>query len=135
MPTNGRALFWDRFQPKLGPTENPVSFKDGALCHEHPDPDLWYSEGSDDGRRGGNVESRMANNMARSYEALKLCAICPSKALCAKEGMRKENLDFGIWGGTMAGERLVMAGVPILSSENKNKVSFAKRMRERYGYL
>lgn len=134
MATNGIALMWDRFKIVLEPTESPTKFGD-AICATHNDPDLWYSEGSDDGRRGGNVELRMANNMQRSYEALRLCNACPSKDSCAKEGMRPENLDFGIWGGTMAGERLVKAGVPILSSENKNKVAFARRMREKYGYL
>lgn len=134
MSTNGIALMWDRFKIVLEPTESPTKFST-ALCHEHDDPDLWYSEGSDNEGRGGNVETRMANNMARSYEALRICVACPSKDSCAKEGMREENLGFGIWGGTMAGERLIQAGIPIRSSENKNKVAFAKRMRERYGYL
>jgi hypothetical protein len=135
MATDGRVLIWDKLKIYLAPTESPTKFEDKALCTEHEDPDLWYSEGADNGGRGGDMLLRMANNMARSYEALRICAMCPSKDTCAEEGMRTENLHWGIWGGTMAGERLVKAGVPILSSDNKNKVAFARRMRDKYGYL
>lgn len=123
---------WDKLKIKLEMTESVSTFTQPALCHEHEDPDLWYSEGTDNGRRGGNVETHMLKNMERSHQALQICNACPSKATCLTEGMRKENLDWGIWGGLMAGERLVKASEPILSSDRKNKVSFAKRVRERY---
>lgn len=135
MATDGKALMWDRFKIYLAPTESPTKFEDAALCTQHPDPDIWYAEGLDGEGRGGNLQLRMQVNMTKAHEALSICAQCPSKNTCAEEGMREENLHWGIWGGTMAGERLLKAGVPILSSDNKNKVSFAKRMREKYGYL
>lgn len=126
---------WEKLKIKLDLHESVTQFTNPALCHDHDDPDLWYSEGSDNGTRGGNPETRMQKNMERSYEALRICSNCPSKDTCLTEGMRRENLDYGIWGGMLAGERLLSAGEPILSSERKNKVAFAKRMRERYGYL
>lgn len=123
---------WDKLKVKLGIGESVTLFTNTALCHQHNDPDLWYSEGTDSGRRGGNAELISLKNMERSHQAIEICNACPSKSTCLTEGMRRENLDWGIWGGLMAGERLVKAGEPILSSDRKNKVSFAKRVRERY---
>lgn len=132
MSTKNKALMWDKLKVKLELTENVTKFEDVALCREHNDPDLWYSEGSDSGRRGGNTETRMAKNMERAYQAIEICKVCPSQSTCLTEGMRRENLDWGIWGGLMPAERLLKAGEPILSGERKNKVSFANRVKARY---
>lgn len=135
MATNGKAWTWSNLKVKLEMTESITTFDKKSLCYEHKDPDLWYSEGVDKHTRGGPTKAQVEVQMKRSYEALKICSGCPNKEPCYDEGMRKENLDWGIWGGTMAGERLLTAGATILSSDRKNKVSFAKKMRERYGYL
>ena len=69
-------------------------------------PDLWYPEMP---RGKPTTESVMAvaNNVRL---ALDICGTCPAKWKCEEEGMKPENLAFGIWGGTMAGERLVESG-------------------------
>jgi hypothetical protein len=135
MTTKDIALFWDKLKIKLEMTENITKFETRSACYDHKDPDLWYSEGVEKGTRGGPTKEQMELQVQRSYQALIICSSCPTKSSCYEEGMRKENLDEGIWGGTMAGERLLTAGEPILSSDRKNKVSFAKKMRARYGYL
>ena len=123
---------WDKLKVKLGIGESVTLFTDVALCREHDDPDLWYSEGEVGAGRGGNMEIKVIKNMERSRQAIDICNACPSKSTCLAEGMRKENLDWGIWGGLMAGERLLLAKEPINRSERKNRVAFAKRVRERY---
>ena len=45
--------------------------------------------------------------------------------------MRKDNLEHGVWGGVMAGERLVAAGVPILGFDRSKKITFANKVRNR----
>jgi hypothetical protein len=135
MTSLGKVLRWDKLKIKLEMAENVTKFGNKSLCYDHDDPDLWYSEGVDKGSRGGPTSAMVEEQMQRSYKALQICSACPNRASCYEEGMRKENLDWGIWGGTMAGERLVTAGASILSSDRKNKVSFAKKMRARYGYL
>ena len=37
------------------------------------------------------------------------CYTCPNQAECLEEGMKPKNLSYGIWGGRLAGERMLMA--------------------------
>ena len=60
MTTKNKGLHWDKLKVKLEITENVTTFTDTALCFEHPDTDLWYSEGSDNGKRGGERSSLIA---------------------------------------------------------------------------
>jgi len=47
----------------------------------------------------------------RVNEAISLCNSCPSKVECDLEGGKPENRAYGIWGGVLAGERLLESGV------------------------
>lgn len=133
MTTKDRAWMWDKLKIKLDMREQVKVFPATGLCYEHDDPDLWFSSEVEDlGRRGGPTRAQLDEKFNKSLQALRICNACPIKADCLEEGMRRENLDYGIWGGTLSGERLLKAGEPIYSSERKNKVSFAKQMRERY---
>lgn len=66
----------------------------------------------------------LANEISR---AISLCNSCPKQAECLEEGMRPENLAYGIWGGRLAGERLIMAdeqGIKYMTeSTGRNKAS------------
>jgi hypothetical protein len=44
-------------------------------------------------------------------EAISLCKSCPSMVECGSEGDKPENRAYGIWGGVLAGERLLESGV------------------------
>lgn len=96
---------------------------------------MWFSEIVEKDTKGAPLASQLQEAMNNSLQALKICTRCPVRRECFVEGMRKENLDYGIWGGTMSGERLIMAGESIASSDRKGKVAFATKMRARYGYL
>jgi hypothetical protein len=75
-------------------------------CTGSPTPDDWYPElGS-----GAHSAKRVAKFKAKVQATIELCNTCPIRAECLEQGMRKENLPFGIWGGKLAGQRLAMAG-------------------------
>lgn len=136
MAAPGKALFWDKLKVKRGNQEQITSFNRKALCAKNEDPDLWFSEEVEDlGRRGGPTKAQKQFNIGRTMVALSICNKCEVKDICLQEGMRRENLDYGIWGGKMSGERLIMAGQPILSSERVNKVLFANKIRDMLGEL
>lgn len=136
MAAPGKALFWDKLKVKRGNQEQITSFNRKALCAKYPDPDLWFSEEVEDlGRRGGPTNAQKQVNIDRTILALKICSKCEVKDICLQEGMRKENLDYGIWGGKMSGERLCMADEPILASDRVNKVLFSKKIRSLIGEL
>lgn len=136
MAAQGKALFWDKLKVKRGANESITTFSKKALCAKNPDPDLWFSEEVEDlGRRGGPTKAQKQHNIDRSMLALSICNKCEVKDTCLEEGMRRENLDYGIWGGKMSGERLLMANQPILSSDRVNKVIFANKIRELTGEL
>lgn len=132
MAAPGKALFWDKLKIKRGMQEEIVTFNNQALCFGSEDPDLWFSEEIEDlGRRGGPTMEQKEVQIQRSIAALKICAQCKVQDLCLQEGMREPNLDWGIWGGKMSAERLILAGASIRSSQRINKVLFAKKVRAR----
>ena len=116
-------------------TESIHKFSDTGLCHGSDNPDLWFSEAVEKDTRGGPTRAQMDEAMSNSLQALEICSRCPIRKECADEGMRPENLDMGIWGGMMSGERMTLAGKKITKSDDKNAVAFARKMRARYGYL
>ena len=103
-----------------------------GLCTGSSDPDLWFSDTPPqlEGRRGYVPEPQKREMVARTIVALSICAICPSKQACLEEGMKPQNIDFGVWGGTLPGERLMNTNRSRTTSDIVNKVAFAKRVRE-----
>lgn len=71
-----------------------------AECRDHYDPDIFFPEDYRD----------IAERTQTTAQALAACSICPERNACFQFGMEKENLSYGIYGGTLAGERLAMAG-------------------------
>lgn len=86
-------------------------------CRGDENPDFWFPEVP----HGKVTEEKVKRVASQIQYALKLCATCPVKQDCLREGMKMEkmpsgklgwgNLPFGIWGGKMAAERLAMAGI------------------------
>jgi hypothetical protein len=85
-----------------------------GLCTGDYNPDLWFSN--------------TVNNAAR---ALAICSYCPVIVQCKAEGMKPDNIDYGVWGGTLSGERLLEAGEPIDSERRSVAVAFAIKVREK----
>jgi len=75
-------------------------------CTNHSEPDLWYPElGS------GTITPNRIQRLADQVNvALRLCNTCPVKEQCLEMGMQEEDLQFGIWGGKLAGQRLLESG-------------------------
>jgi hypothetical protein len=103
-----------------------------GLCTGSSDPELWFSDTSDQLNGKGKVlkpevKERM---IARTLAAISICSICPIKEACLAEGMKPQNIDFGVWGGTLPGERLVMSTRSRTSRDVINKIKFANQVRE-----
>jgi hypothetical protein len=45
--------------------------------------------------------------------------------------MKPDNIDYGVWGGTLSGERLLEAGEPIDSEYRSTAIAFANKVREK----
>lgn len=74
-------------------------------CYGDDNPDAWFPEPS----RGGPSEAKMRALGLETSRAIILCKACPKKEECLEEGMEPKNLPYGIWGGTLAGQRILMA--------------------------
>jgi hypothetical protein len=101
-----------------------------GLCNGHSNPDLWFSDSIESDRQGRPVKAIVVEAIRNSRQALAICKACPVKDECLVEGMLPENIDYGIWGGTLSGERLLLAGVAINNDTRRANVRFAHKIRE-----
>lgn len=103
-----------------------------GLCSGSSDPDLWFSDTVDTGGKKGRPIGKETKQrmIARTLAALSICAICPVKKECLEEGMKLQNIDYGVWGGTLSGERLLMSSRSPKSTDTINRVNFARQVRE-----
>lgn len=85
-----------------------------GLCKGDVNPDLWFSN--------------TLNNVIR---AITICSYCPATKACKVEGMKPENIDYGVWGGTLSGERLLEAGEPIDTIDRAQAIALVTKVRER----
>ena len=101
-----------------------------GLCTKHDNPDLWFSDTPDtgSGRPSKQVRERM---ITQAIEALTICQDCPIKVACLNEGMKPQNIPHGIWGGTLAGERILVSKIPQNTDMITKTIPFAKEVRER----
>ena len=103
-----------------------------GLCVKHNDPDLWFAGEVDliDANSSVNTNSQATKlEVDKAITALSICKSCPAKDNCLELGKRGDQLYFGIYGGTMAGERLLMVGRSMKGSTNKNRLAFARKVR------
>ena len=75
-------------------------------CTDDDNPDAWFPTVPE---RGGQVQSIMRNLAPDVRYAIGLCSTCPVREKCLEEGMKPENLAYGIWGGLLAGQRIAIA--------------------------
>lgn len=96
-----------------------------GLCSTYPNPDLWFPE-QVQGKPSRASQSKLASEVSL---ALSICNRCHAKAECLIEGMREENIEHGIWGGMLAGERILLAGIDTNQSMRRDAVVFAEGVR------
>lgn len=75
-------------------------------CTKHPDPDLWSPE-LPNGRPNVRIMETIAE---RVITAKNICGSCTSRDRCLEFGNQPNDLPYGIWGGKMAGERILDLG-------------------------
>jgi len=101
-------------------------------CVGSDDPDMWFAGEVDLTEPNTSVNgSSQANKIEvdRAITALSVCKNCPAKDDCLELGKHGQQLYYGIYGGTMAGERLSMMGRVTKNSVIIQKVSFAHKVR------
>jgi len=106
-----------------------------GLCVNHNNPDLWFAgevDRNDDEVWSNNAEQlgRLKMEVEKAVIALSVCSNCPAKINCLELGMRGPQKYFGIYGGTMPGERLVMLGKSMKKAATAQKVAFARKVRK-----
>ena len=74
-------------------------------CHGDKNPDAWFPEIP----QGFPSPKNQVTLRDETLRALALCNSCPKKQACLEEGMQDKNLAYGIWGGTLAGERVMLS--------------------------
>jgi hypothetical protein len=91
-------------------------------CTKDANPDAWFP----DIGRGMPTPARMKILGTETGRAIAICNTCPNQEDCLDEGMKPKNLAFGIWGGTLAGERVIMTGKQFnkLSDEGRALISY-----------
>lgn len=105
-----------------------------GLCVGHENPDLWFAGevDRDDNEVWTNTreqKGRLKLEVDKAVSALSVCSNCPAKVNCLELGMRGPQRYFGIYGGTMPGERLVMLGKSMRKATLANKLAFARKVR------
>ena len=104
-----------------------------GLCVNHNDPDLWFAGETDLLSTNTSVNANSPATKAeveKAIAALSICKNCPAKDNCLQLGSQGTQIYYGIYGGTMAGERLVVAGMSIKNATNKNRIAFARKVRK-----
>ena len=105
-------------------TKNPIGC--GGMirgnCTGDANPDAWFPEVG----QGMPTPSRLIPLGKETGRAIALCNSCPKQEECLGEGMKPKNLPFGIWGGMLAGERVMMTGKLFseMSDEGKALASY-----------
>lgn len=103
-----------------------------GLCTTHENPDLWFEDSGDlfEKRLGStNPNIKFEQRRANMLIAMEICTKCPIRTNCLTEGLKEENLDFGIWGGMLPGERILLANSHQASSFRKYRIRTAKSIR------
>ena len=91
-------------------------------CYGDDNPDAWFPD-VPQGAFGAKKQAIIGAEMRR---AIALCNSCPKKKACLQEGMKNENLGYGIWGGMLAGERVILSGRTFtkLSDQGRALISY-----------
>lgn len=98
-----------------------------GLCSTHPNPDMWFPEEQESrGRPSRAAHLRMVEN---AVKAMAICNHCPVRAQCLTEGMREENIEHGIWGGMLAGDRIILARSRRSGTIREQALAFAEGVK------
>lgn len=88
-----------------GTTSNSRTEPALGNCYGDDNPDAWFPEPP----QGAQTPAKMSRLGLETSRAIILCNACPKKEECLEEGMKPKNLSYGIWGGRLSGERILLA--------------------------
>lgn len=97
-----------------------------TACSEHINPDMWFPT-----LRPGIRHSRA--NLAildEINEAKALCSDCPIRQQCLEDGMQEDDIIFGIRGGLLPAERLILSGRKKSEFNEHSIIAWTKVMPE-----
>jgi Transcription factor WhiB len=101
-----------------------------GLCSTHPNPDMWFPEELPHQRGGGRPSLQSKRHMAmKATLAMAICQDCPIRARCLEEGMREENIEHGIWGGMLAGDRIILSRTRKTGTVREQAIAFAEGVK------
>ena len=98
-----------------------------GLCSSHPNPDLWFPE--EHGIQGKPTNAARKRSIENALKAIAICQKCPVRARCLEEGMSEENIEYGIWGGYLAGERITLARSRRSGTIREQAIAFAEGVK------
>ena len=99
-----------------------------AACGQSADPDAWFVDQA-------NADPE---DLWRLKAALRVCENCPIKDKCLEVGLTDNEIEWGVWGGMLPGERLVerYAGTDkYIGREITKKINAAATLRTRIDKL
>jgi hypothetical protein len=98
-----------------------------GACTNHHDPDMWFPETQlSVGRPSRKAHQDMVE---RAITAMNICQTCPVRAKCLELGMREENIEHGIWGGMLAGDRIILARSRRSGTIREQALAFAEGVK------
>lgn len=77
-----------------------------GACSNSSDPDLWQPEPPN----GRPTKVMMRTLAKRTNDAITICNNCPERQRCLEFGNQPNDLPYGIWGGKIAGQRILELG-------------------------
>lgn len=99
-----------------------------GACTGDANPDFWFPEIPN----GRPTIAKIQLLADQTNYAIGICNGCPEREECLDQGMRDNNLSFGIWGGLMAGERIQLLDKTIddfpRASDEASALDFSARM-------
>lgn len=94
-----------------------------GLCATSDNPDMWFPD-VPQGRLGQQKMMVLGTSVAK---AIAICNRCPREEACLDEGMKDENLAYGIWGGMIAGDRVIASGKRFRKLSDEGRALISRR--------
>jgi WhiB family redox-sensing transcriptional regulator len=103
----------------IKPDRDPIWYD--AACNGDPDPEAWWLD--------HNIDDIDVPRLGR---ALTMCSKCPVREQCLQVGLSDSEINTGIWGGMLPGERIIARyGAPRRTRVQRVKMETAAKVRQR----
>lgn len=103
----------------IKPDKDPIWYD--AACNGDPDPEAWWLD--------YNIDDIDVPRLGR---ALAMCGKCPVREQCLQVGLSDSEINTGIWGGMLPGERIIARyGAPRRTRVQRVKMETAAKVRQR----